>query len=48
MNSFTLIILLLLILAIANNFIMYNKCYNNTSANLNTSSVSQEIKSENK
>lgn len=27
MNCFTIIILLLLILSIANNFIMYNKCY---------------------
>ena len=27
MDCFTIIILLLLILSIANNFIMYNKCY---------------------
>lgn len=30
MDSFTLLIIILLILSIANNFIMYQKCYSKT------------------
>lgn len=41
MNTFVLIIITLLILSIANNFLMYNKCYVNK--NVNAPTVSPNI-----
>jgi hypothetical protein len=40
MNYFTLLILLLLILSIANNMIMYHKCYISKKNNINENIIS--------